>query len=151
MARIEGEPGRASAPVLAVATEDALDLTAADVEFIPPAIVAQSLSEYLRAWSARVRGGDAGVLPVAFALVAVMVVFTVVSKNHVFLSAGNLVNLFDQSAVFIVLAMAEGFVLLLGEIDLSIGYVAAIGGIIAAEMVQPNSLLLWWLPAIGAG
>ena len=34
--------------------------------------------------------------------------------------------------MFIVLAMGEGFVLLLGEIDLSIGYVAAIGGIVAA-------------------
>ena len=150
MARIEGEPGRASAPVLAVATEDALDLTAADVEFIPPAIVAQSLSEYLRAWSARVRGGDAGVLPVAFALVAVMVVFTVVSKNHIFLSAGNLVNLFDQSAVFIVLAIAEGFVLLLGEIDLSIGYVAAIGGIVAAQLVQPQYNWPWWAAIIAA-
>src|SRR5664279_653049 len=150
MARIEGEPGRASAPVLAVATEDALDLTAADVEFIPPAIVAQSLSEYLRAWTARVRGGDAGVLPVAFALVAVMVVFTVVSKNHIFLSAGNLVNLFDQSAVFIVLAIAEGFVLLLGEIDLSIGYVAAIGGIVAAQLVQPQYNWPWWAAIIAA-
>src|SRR5664280_3698295 len=150
MARIEGEPGGASAPVLAVATEDALDLTAADVEFIPPAIVAQSLSEYLRAWSARVRGGDAGVLPVAFALVAVLVVFTIVSKNHVFLSAGNLVNLFDQSAVFIVLAIGEGFVLLLGEIDLSIGYVAAIGGIVAAQLVQPSTNWPWWAAIIAA-
>ena len=91
----------------------------------------------MRAWTTRIRSGDAGVLPVTVALVAVMVVFTIVSPNHVFLSAGNLVNLFDQSAVFIVLAMAEGFVLLLGEIDLSIGYVGAIGGIVAASLVQP--------------
>src|SRR5450759_3336601 len=115
MARIEGEPGGASAPVFAVAAEDALDLTAADVEVIPPAIVAQSLGQYLRAWTARLRGGDAGVLPVALALVAVVVVFTIVSKNPVFLSAGNLVHLFDQRAVFIVLAIGEGFVLLLGD------------------------------------
>ena len=76
----------------------------------------------------------------AVALVAVAIVFTIVSPNHVFLSAENLVNLFDQSAVFIVLAMGEGFVLLLGEIDLSIGYVAAIGGIVAADLVQPDQL-----------
>ena len=150
MTRIEGEPGGASAPVLAVATEEALDLTAADVEVIPPAIVAQSLGQYLRAWTARLRGGDAGVLPVAIALVAVLVVFTIVSKNHVFLSAGNLVNLFDQSAVFIVLAIGEGFVLLLGEIDLSIGYVAAIGGIVAAQLVQPNTNWPWWAAIIAA-
>ena len=150
MARIEGQPGGASAPVAALAAEDALDLTAADVEVIPPAIVAQSLGQYLRAWTARLRGGDAGVLPVAVALVAVLVVFTIVSKNHVFLSAGNLVNLFDQSAVFIVLAIGEGFVLLLGEIDLSIGYVAAIGGIVAAQLVQPNTNWPWWAAIIAA-
>src|ERR1035437_7150238 len=138
MARIEGQPGGAAAPVTALATEKALDLTAADVEVIPPAILPQSPGQYLRAWTARLRGGDAGVLPVAIALVAVLVVFTIVSKNHVFLSAGNLVNLFDQSAVFIVLAIGEGFVLLLGEIDLSIGYVAAIGGIVAAQLVPPH-------------
>src|SRR5664280_2954651 len=150
MARFEGQPGGAAAPVTALAAEDALDLTAADVEVIPPAIVAQSLGQYLRAWTARLRGGDAGVLPVALALVAVVVVFTIVSKNHVFLSAGNLVNLFDQSAVFIVLAIGEGFVLLLGEIDLSIGYVAAIGGIVAAQLVQPNTNWPWWAAIIAA-
>jgi D-xylose transport system permease protein len=150
MARIEGQPGGAAAPVTALAAEDALDLTAADVEVIPPAIVAQSLGQYLRGWTARVRGGDAGVLPVAIALIAVLVVFTIVSKNHVFLSAGNLVNLFDQSAVFIVLAIGEGFVLLLGEIDLSIGYVAAIGGIVAAQLVQPQYNWPWWAAFIAA-
>jgi D-xylose transport system permease protein len=99
---------------------------------------------------ARARGGDAGILPVAAALVAVTVAFTIVSPRHVFLSPGNLVNLFDQSAVFIVLAMGQGFVLLLGEIDLSIGYVAAIGGIVTANMVQPERNWPWWL-AIAAG
>ena len=117
---------------------------------MPPEIVAQSLGQYMRGWAASVRGGDAGILPVAVALVAVAVVFTVVSPNHVFLSATNLVNLFDQSAVFIVLAMGEGFVLLLGEIDLSIGYVAAIGGIVAAQLVQPQPNLPWWLAIIAA-
>ena len=86
----------------------------------------------------------------ALALVAVTVVFTIVSPNHVFLSPGNLVNLFDQSAVFIVLAMGEGFVLLLGEIDLSIGYVAAIGGIVAANLVQPNTNWPWGLAIVAA-
>ena len=84
------------------------------------------------------------------ALVAVTIVFTIVSPGHVFLSAANLVNLFDQSAVFIVLAMGEGFVLLLGEIDLSIGYVAAIGGIVAAQLVQPNTNWPWWAALIAA-
>ena len=48
--------------------------------------------------------------------------------NCNFLTAGNLVNLLVQAAVFSLLAMAEVFVLLLGDIDLSVGFVAAIGG-----------------------
>jgi len=129
---------------VAADAETAPDLTAAAVEDIPPEIMAQSLGQYLRAAGTRARSGDAGILPVVLALVAVTVAFWIVSPRHVFLSPGNLVNLFDQSAVFIVLAMGEGFVLLLGEIDLSIGYVAAIGGIVAANMVQPNTNWPWW-------
>jgi D-xylose transport system permease protein len=150
MSDYKHEPGAGMADETLAESDAGQDLTAAAVEVIPPAIVARSVGEYARAWIARVRGGDAGVLPVAIALVLVGVVFAVVSPNHVFLSARNLVNLFDQSAVFIVLAMGEGFVLLLGEIDLSIGYVAAIGGIVAALLVQPNPGLPWWVAIIAA-
>ncbi len=138
-------------PTPGVTGEDleAPDLTAAvDLEAVAAEITAQTLGQYMRAWMTRIRSGDAGVLPVTVALVAVVVVFTIVSPSHLFLSAGNLVNLFDQSAVFIVLAMAEGFVLLLGEIDLSIGYVGAIGGIVAASLVQPVPNLPWWFAII---
>ena len=131
------------------AAPEAADLTAAKVDIVPPEIVAGSLSQYFHAWWARVRGGDAGVLPVVIALVSVTVIFTVVSPNHVFLTAANLVNLFDQSAVFMVLAIGEGFVLLLGEIDLSIGYVAAIGGIVTGQLVQPSWNWPWPIAIAG--
>ena len=158
MAGVEGEPGNLTVPDdIAAEAEAAPDLTAAAVEVIPPEIVAQSLGQYLRAWLLRVRSGDAGVLPVVAALIAVTVVFQIVTPNHVYLTPVNLVNLFDQSAVFIVLAIGEIFVLLLGEIDLSIGYVAAIGGIVAALLVQPQAApadLLhnwpWWGAIIAA-
>ena len=127
--------------------DDGADLTAAPAE-IGPTVAARSLSEYLVAWWAGVRSGDAGVLPVVVALIAVTVVFTIVSPNHVFLTPGNLVNLFDQSAVFIVLAIGEGFALLLGEIDLSIGYVGAIGGIVAGLLVQAGFDWPWWLAMV---
>jgi D-xylose transport system permease protein len=152
-----GGTGSGNAPEdLAAQAESAPDLTAAAVEVIPPEIVAQSLSEYLRIWFARVKGGDAGVLPVVAALLVVAVVFEVLSPNHVYLSPRNLVDLFSQSSVFIILAIGEGFVLLLGEIDLSIGYVAAIGGIVAGLLVQPqaypsDSFHNWpWLGAVVA-
>jgi len=123
---------------------------AAAVE-VPPGIVAQNLGEYLQGWWARVRGGDSGLLPVIGGLLVIIVVFQAISPEHVFLSAGNLVNLFQQSAVFMVLAMAEGFVLLLGEIDLSVGYVAAVGAVIAVQLVQPSTTKWPWWAAIIAG
>ena len=122
---------------------------AAEAE-VPPALVAQTLGEYARAWVGRMRGGDIGVLPVVVGLAAIMIVFELISPNHVFLSADNLVNLFEQSAVFMVLAMAETFALILGEIDLSIGYVGACGAVIAVQLVQPATTRWPWWAAIAA-
>ena len=118
---------------------------------LAPEIVAQSLGEYLRAWSARIRSGDSGVLPVILGLIIITLGFEAISPSHVFLSAVNLVNLFQQSAVFMVLAMAEMFALLLGEIDLSAGYVAAVGGVIGVQLVQPTTTRWpWWGAIIAA-
>jgi len=123
---------------------------AAEAE-VPPALIAQSLGDYARAWGGRIRGGDIGVLPVIVGLVAIMIVFEIISPNHVFLHADNLVNLFEQSAVFMVLAMAETFALILGEIDLSIGYLGACGAVIAVQLVQPvTTHWPWWAAIIAA-
>jgi D-xylose transport system permease protein len=139
---------------MATTPEEAPDLTAAPKAAqaeLPPELVAQTFGEYARGYVARVRNGQSGVLPVVGGLVAIMVVFEVISPNHVFLSPGNLVNLFQQSAVFIVLAMAETFALLLGEIDLSIGYVGACGAVITVQLVQPVTTNWPWWAAILAG
>ncbi|HXN02163.1 MAG TPA: ABC transporter permease [Candidatus Dormibacteraeota bacterium] len=117
---------------------------------VPPELVAQSLGEWFRGWWARVRAGQSGVLPVIVGLVLISIVFTAISPKHLFLSAGNLVNLFQQSAVFMVLAMAETFALLLGEIDLSVGFVGATGGVIAVQLVQPVTARWPWWGAIVA-
>jgi D-xylose transport system permease protein len=123
---------------------------AATVE-VPPELVAQSLGEWFRAWLARVRAGQSGVLPVIVGLVLISIVFTAISPSHLYLSAGNLVNLFQQSAVFMVLAMAETFALLLGEIDLSVGYVGATGGVIAVQLAQPvTAKWPWWGAVVAA-
>ena len=118
---------------------------------VPPELVAESFGEWLRASWARIRSGESGVLPVVVGLVAIMVVFEIISPNHVFLHPDNLVNLFEQSAVFMVLAMAEAFALLLGEIDLSAGYVGACGAVVAVQLVQPVTTNWPWWAAILAG
>jgi D-xylose transport system permease protein len=69
--------------------------------------------------------------------------------NSKFLSAQNLVNLFEQSTVYMLLAMAEIFALLLGEIDLSVGLVMGLGSVVVAELVQPTGAdLPWWVAII---
>jgi len=118
---------------------------------VPPALVAQTLGQYVRASAARVRAGDSGVLPVVGAMVAILVVFSIWSPNHVFLLPVNLVNLFQQSAVVMVLAMGEGFALVLGEIDLSVGFVGACGAAITVQLVQPVTTRWPWWAAIAAG
>jgi D-xylose transport system permease protein len=129
------------------AAELPVDLTAsADVAAadLPPEILAQSLGGYLRAWAQRIRNGDSGVLPVLLGIVIVAVSFQV--ANGKFLSPQNLVNLFEQSTIYMLLAMAEIFALLLGEIDLSVGLVMGLGAVLVAELVQPAGLgWPWWL------
>jgi len=114
-------------------------------------LLAQSLGQYLRAWWLRVRGGDSGVLPVVLAIVVVAVVFEIITPQHAFLRPSNLVYIFGLSTVYMVLAMAETVVLLLGEIDLSVGAVALIGGVIAFKLVQqPGPDWPWWAAILAA-
>src|SRR5579864_4181409 len=120
MASVEDDVVTTLPPPDGTLATEADPTAAADAELVvPAALVAQSLGEYARAWLTRVRNGDSGVLPVVLGMVIIAVVFQAVSPHNVFLSAGNIVNLFQQSAVFMVLAMAQCFPLLLGEIDLS--------------------------------
>ncbi len=129
------------------------DLTAAHeaaAAEVPPELLAQGLGQYLRAWWLRVRSGNSGVLPVVLAMVVVAVTFQIVTPEHAFLRPSNLVYIFGLSTVYMVLAMAETVVLLLAEIDLSVGAVALVGGVIAFKLVQqPGPAWPWWaaLPA----
>src|SRR6266480_1867857 len=97
---------------------------------------------------ARAEAPESRIDPTASAEAAIVV--TAISPNNLFLSAGNLVNLFQQSAVFMVLAMAEIFVLLLGEIDLATGFTAGVGGVVAVQLVQPVTTKWPWWGAIAA-
>ena len=119
---------------------------------IPPALVAQSLGQYLRAWLVRLRTGNSGVLPVVLAIVIVAVVFEVITPEHAFLRPSNLVYIFGLSTVYMVLAIAETPILLLAEVDLSTGAVALIGGVIAFKLVQqgPGPNWPWWLAILAA-
>ncbi|MDQ1400026.1 MAG: hypothetical protein QOK20_1958 [Acidimicrobiaceae bacterium] len=118
---------------------------AADMAMAPE-LVATSLGDYLRTSVARVKGGDSGVLPVVGGLLLISILFQ--SLNSHFLTAGNLINLIVQGAVYMLLAMGEVYALLLGEIDLSIGFVSGIGGVVTAELVKQSNGWPWWAAII---
>jgi len=111
-----------------------------------PEVIADSFGEYVKIWFARVRGGESGALPVLLGLVAIVVYFQV--RNSLFLSAGNLVNLITQAAWIVLLGMAEVFVLLLGEIDLSIGYSSVIGATFTCWLLAPPHPAPWPLAVL---
>lgn len=73
----------------------------------------------LSAFIGRVRSGDLGSLPVIAGLIIIWTVFT--SLNPVFLSANNLVNLLFDCSTVGVISLGIVCVLLVGEIDLSVG------------------------------
>jgi len=110
-----------------------------------PELMANSLAEYARIWVRRVRSGESGALPVVVGLVLIVAYFQL--KSSLFLSAGNLVNLITQAAFIMTLGMAEVFVLLLGEIDLSAGYNAALGATIMAWLLTTSSVP-WWVAVL---
>ena len=100
-------------------------------------LLANNLGDYLHIVGRRVRSGESGALPVIAGLIVISILFQ--SLNSHFLTASNLVNLLVQGSVYTLLAMAEVFALLLGEIDLSIGYVAGIGGVVMAELLKEGT------------
>ncbi len=89
-----------------------------------------------RKWEAW-KAGDVGVMPVVVALIIITAVFYKVNSN--FLTAGNFTNLMVQMAGVTTIAIGVVFVLLLGEIDLSIGYVSGIAGVVVAKLQFPDS------------
>ena len=139
------DPERTVSPE--TAEDSRIDATSAELA-MPPELVANTLGGYVRVAVNRVKAGDSGVLPVIAGLLLISALFQ--SLNGNFLTAPNLVNLLIQGAVYMVLAMGEIFALLLGEIDLSIGFVAGVGGTIMAELVKAQYGWPWWLAIIVA-
>jgi ABC-type xylose transport system permease subunit len=78
----------------------------------------------ISAFMARLRSGDLGSVPVVVGLIIIWAVFQI--ANSSFLSSRNLVNLTLQTTSVGVIAIGIVLVLLLGEIDLSVGSVSGL-------------------------
>jgi D-xylose transport system permease protein len=102
----------------------------------------ESFAQMVRERATALRAGDVGSLPIILALIAIAVFFQ--AKNSHFDDPGNVVNLIVQMAGITTIGFGVVFVLLLGEIDLSVGYVSGICGVIAAKLVEPPGTASGW-------
>ncbi|GAA5026496.1 sugar ABC transporter permease [Microbacterium fluvii] len=111
----------------------------------------RSIRSWLDQLVARVRGGDLGSLPVVLGLAVIWTVFQLL--NPVFLSSRNLVDLTMQCAATGTIALGIVIVLLLGEIDLSVGSVSGLASaVLVVSFVQLQwPLVLALVAAVGAG
>ncbi len=118
-------------------------MTSADVvgpDRAPPLEEEQLPTGLRGAWERtklNVRTGNLGAVPLIVGEIAVVVVFGLTATN--FFTSTNFVNLITQTAGTCMLAYGVVFVLLLGEIDLSIGFLAGIGALVVAELQLPGS------------
>lgn len=93
-------------------------------------IADEGLSGWLKGSLARLRSGDLGSMPVVVGLIIIWGVFY--ALNPAFLSSRNLVNLTLQMVPTGTIAIGIVLVLLLGEIDLSVGSVSGLAGAVLA-------------------
>jgi D-xylose transport system permease protein len=112
--------------------------------------VPDSLAGLMRQRWEALKAGDVGSLPVLLFMVAIVVFFTL--KVSVFFSAVNFDNLLPQMTQVTVMAIGVVFVLLIGEIDLSIGYLSGLAAVVLAELQLPGSGhdYAWWVAILGA-
>ena len=110
------------------------------------------LSGALRAFLDRIRSGDLGMLPVAVGLVVISVVFT--ALNPIFLVPNNLVNLLFDCATVGIISLGIVCVLMVGEIDLSVGsisgFASAIVGVLWVNQGWPVGLAILVAVVMGA-
>jgi D-xylose transport system permease protein len=102
----------------------------------PDAPAANTIGAYTQRWWTDVKSGELGSLPIVVGLIIISIVFQI--ENDRFLTASNFVNLIVQTAPYAVIAMGVTFALLLGEIDLSIGFVSGVGGVMTAILLIPD-------------
>jgi ribose transport system permease protein len=81
----------------------------------------------------------------AFGFLILCVFFSVATQGHTFTKTANLLNITDQVAVNLILAVGMTFVIIAGGIDLSVGSVLALGGTVA------GGVLAGWMATAPAG
>lgn len=109
----------------------------------------ESFGDYVQSWLRRVRGGDFGSLPIIVGLIVIAIIFGIQSDGLFFVER-NFVNLLLQMAGTTAIAIGIVFVLLIAEIDLSVGFVSGVGGVLMVLLLRESASDWPWWAAIGA-
>lgn len=123
------------------------------VTAVDPRLLAreQGLGGYIAEFKRKLHAGDLGSIPVVIGLILICAIFQ--SLNSQFLSAQNLNNIAVTMVATGMMAVGIIFVLLLGEIDLSVGAVSGVSGAIVAVLSVTHGMNEWLsvLVAIAGG
>ncbi|MFD5817369.1 sugar ABC transporter permease [Streptomyces sp. NPDC127038] len=121
----------------------ASDPTAAPVTVVDPRLLVreEGFKGYITEFKRKIKGGELGSLPVFVGLVVIWTIFQ--TQNSRFLSADNLSNISYFMSATGMLAIGLVFVLLLGEIDLSVGSVSGLASTVFAVFVVNHSMNPW--------
>lgn len=119
------------------------DPTAAALPVVDPRLLVreEGLKGYLTEFKRKVKGGELGSLPVVIGLIVIWTIFQL--KNDRFLSADNLSNISYFLSATGMLAIGLVFVLLLGEIDLSVGSVSGLASTVFAVFAVDHGMNSW--------
>jgi D-xylose transport system permease protein len=98
----------------------------------------RGLRAALQDYVVRVRRGDPGGLPAVLGLLVIGVLFS--ATTPLFLTANNIGNLMSQASYIALIALGLGFVLLLGDIDLSAGATGGVAAGFAAQALRSGDL-----------
>ncbi|WP_394813873.1 sugar ABC transporter permease [Streptomyces litchfieldiae] len=125
---------------------------AADIAPDPRLLVREKgLAGYLEDFRRRIRGGELGSIPVVFGVIIIAIIFEV--ETGTFLTPRNLSNIAIYIAGPGIMAVGIVLVLLLGEIDLSVGSMAGLSAAIWGVLSVSHGVndLLAILLALAAG
>ena len=109
------------------------------VDVAAPDLGPQEADEQKGIWQralGNLKSGNLGVLPVVVGEIVIVTYFSFTATN--FFTAPNFVNIILQMAGVTMIAFGVVFVLLIAEIDLSIGFLSGIAALTAAELQLPD-------------
>ncbi|GAA3826899.1 sugar ABC transporter permease [Streptomyces chiangmaiensis] len=101
----------------------------------------QGFKGYITEFKRKIKAGDLGAIPVVIGLAIIWIIFQSLNSN--FLTAGNLSDISVAMVGTGMIAVGIVFVLLLGEIDLSVGSVSGVAGAAFAVLTVTHGMSAW--------